>query len=392
MTHSLFTDSQVPLDLLRQRAYNFRWAETEPDVIPLTAADPDFQAAPEIRQAVADYAASGVYSYGPHQGLPQFKKAIAKGLGERKSYDILPQLVLPIDSAASGMYAIARAFLTPGDEMIIFDPVDFLFEQSALAAGAKVVRCPVDRKTGTFRLDLLPQLVSERTRLIGVCNPHNPLGKLMTADELSHIAEFASQHDLWIMNDEIWSDIVYPDEKFVSFHHLPPRLNNRVITVYGFSKAFALAGMRVGAIIAPNEDIYQKLVSASHVMTTAGGVSTLSQIAATTALTQCWYWVDAFVEHLTHQRDYAVERINAMPGLSCHSPQATYLLFPNIEKTGLCAGEFVDLCNAFNLAIVPGNERFFGPGAKGHVRLCFATSHEILCKGLDRLEMAISTL
>ena len=124
MTTDLFTDNNVPLDILKQRAFNYRWAETADHVIPLTAADPDFPVAIEIREAISDYAASGVFSYGPHQGLSQFKQAIAYGLGQRKGYDIKPEHILPIDSAASGMYAVVRAFLDPGDEMIIFDPVD----------------------------------------------------------------------------------------------------------------------------------------------------------------------------------------------------------------------------------------------------------------------------
>ncbi|WP_196139348.1 pyridoxal phosphate-dependent aminotransferase [Aliikangiella sp. G2MR2-5] len=392
MSNSLFSNEQVPLELLKQRAFNFRWAETEKEIIPLTAADPDFAVATEIRDAISNYAQSGVYSYGPHQGLPQFKQTLSDAFALRKDYRIDPQNILPIDSAASGMYSIARAILSPGDEAIIFDPVDFLFEQSVSAAGAKVVRCPYDKATGEFRLDLLPNLVSEKTKLIGVCNPHNPLGRLISRNELETIAHFANENDLWIMNDEIWSDIVFPEKPFQSFHHLPPELTKNVITVYGFSKAFGLAGLRVGAVIAPNNEVYQKIVDAAYVMTTAGGVSTLSQIAAICALEKCWYWVDEFKNHLTRLRDYAVERLNQFPGVTCSVPEATYLLFPNIEATGLDAEAVVEKLLENKVAVVPGNERFFGPGAKGHIRICFATSFEILAAGLDRMEQAFKEI
>lgn len=392
MTANLFAHENVPMDILAERAYNFRWAETDKDVIPLTAADPDFAVAKEIREAIADYAMSGVFSYGPHQGLPEFKKALAIAMSERRGYDLNPDHILPIDSVASGMYIIARTYLEPGDEAIIFDPVDFLFEQSVLAAGGKVLRCPFDAEKGEFRLDLLPQMISEKTKMIGVCNPHNPLGRLMRKSELEQIARFANEHDMWIMNDEIWSDVVFPGAEFCSFHHLDPALTRNVITAYGFSKSFGLAGLRIGAVVCPDATCYEKIVAASNVMTTAGGVATLSQVAATTALNQCWYWVDAFTAHLTELRDYAVERLNGMKGISCRKPEATYLLFPNIEGTGLDAETLVAKLLEEKIAVVPGNERFFGPGAKGHIRICFATSFDILKEGLDRIEAALNKL
>ena len=389
---SLFDCDAVPIEVLKQRAFNFRRAETAADVIPLTAADPDFRCAPEISQAIAEYALEGVFSYGPHQGLDSFKHALSEGLAHRKDYRLNPELILPIDSVASAMYVVAKTYLNPGDEAIIFDPVDFLFEQAVLAAGAQVKRCRFNAKDGQFDLASLDELINERTKLIGVCNPHNPLGRLMTEQELSTLAHLAKQHNLMILNDEIWSDIVYPEHTMHSFHHLEPALMEHVITVYGFSKSFALAGLRVGAIFAPSEHHYQQLVTSSNVMTTAGGVSTLSQIAATAAVLHCWYWVDEFLIHLTHMRDYAVARLNAMPGVHCTSPQATYLLFPDISATGLSSETLTEELLKDKLAVVPGSPRFFGPAAQGHIRICFATSETLLRQGLDRMETTLHRL
>ncbi|MCK5896198.1 MAG: pyridoxal phosphate-dependent aminotransferase [Cocleimonas sp.] len=388
----LFSNEQVPHALLQQRAFNYRWAEIEQDIIPLTAADPDFKAPVEIGQAISDYALEGLFSYGPHQGMDSFKNALVDTFLIRKNYHLQAEHILPIDSVASAMYIVARNFLEEGDEAIIFDPVDFLFEQAVLATGATVIRCAYDTKKASFSLDQLEQLINKKTKLIGICNPHNPLGKLLEEKELTAIAQLANQHSLVILNDEIWSDIVYPEKKMVSFHHLAPELQQNVITVYGFSKAFGLAGLRIGAIIAPNQDTYDSLVDTSHVMTTAGGVSTLSQIAATTALLRCWYWVDEFLLHLTKMRDYAVKRLNKMPGLSCATPEATYLLFINIKATGYSAEALVAELYKNKVAVVPGNEKFFGPGAKNHIRICFATSEAILTEGLDSIEKTLMRL
>jgi aspartate/methionine/tyrosine aminotransferase len=391
-TSNLFECDNVPLSLLKQRAYNFRWAELPDDVIPLTAADPDFRAAPEIGRAIANYALDGLFSYGPHQGLDSFKQALADGLAQRKNYQLQAQYILPIDSVASAMYIIAQSYIKPGDEAIIFDPVDFLFEQAILAAGGTVKRCSFNPQRNEFCLEQLNELISPRTKLIGVCNPHNPLGRLMSAREIQTLAEFANQHNLIILNDEIWSDIVFPEQAMFSFHHLAPELTKNVITTYGFSKSFGLAGLRIGAIFAPHQTHYDQLVAAANVMTTAGGVSTLSQIAGTEAILHCWYWVDEFLVHLRKLRDYAVARLNNMPGIHCPLPQATYLLFPDISATGLSADELVEELLIDKLAVVPGNERFFGPGAKGHIRICFATSETILKQGLDRMELTLKRL
>ena len=156
-----FTNKSIDFQVLRQRAFNLRWAEVPEGVIrwaevpegviPLTAADSDFHPAPEIAEAMIQYIQGGYFSYTPKRGFPEFKEAIAKALWERKQEKVDPELILPIDSAARGMDAIAKAVLEPGDEAIVFDPVDFLFKTSMEAAGAKIVLFPMKlREDGTI--------------------------------------------------------------------------------------------------------------------------------------------------------------------------------------------------------------------------------------------------
>jgi len=283
--------------------------------------------------------------------------------------------------------------LQPGDEAIIFDPVDFLFQQSIEAAGAKVVRLPFDIKTRTFDPIVLEQLITPRTKMICVCNPHNPLGRVLTFQELEAIGKVAVENKLWIMNDEIWSDIIYSDATFTSIASIHPWVAARTITVHGFSKTFGLAGLRIGFLVAPDKTTYDQLVKASKVATTAGGVATLSQIAATAAYTDCWYWVAEFLSHLEKVRDYAVKRINNMEGLHCVKPEGTYVLFVNIQSFGLTEEAMATyLLEKAKVAVVPGASKWFGPGAEGHIRLCFSTSIEIIKAALDRIELALMKL
>ena len=389
----LFGDDQVDLEALRERAFNLRWATLPPDVIPLTAADPDFPVAPEIRESVQSYVGRGVLSYGPAEGLPSFKNTVARVLAEQRHLDTSPARILPTNSTARAMFIVAREALSPGDEAVVFDPVDFLFAAAAEAAGATVVRCPLDATTGRVDPDRLRACMTPRTRLIGVCNPHNPLGHVLEPDELWAIGELANEFDLTILSDEIWSDITYPGHQHVSIAALTPELARRTVLVHGFSKSFGLAGLRIGFLAAPSDARFERLIEASGARTTADGVSTVSQIAAEAAWDRCWYWVEAFRAHLTRQRDLAVSRLNAMPGVTCRVPEGTYVVFPDISALGIPANDLtVHLLEHHRVAVVPGDPRWFGPGAAGHIRLCLATSRGLLTEALDRIDRGIQAL
>ncbi len=389
-----FTNNNIDFDVLRERAFNLRWAEVPEGVIPLTAADPDFKPAPEIGQAMTDYIKGGYFSYTPKRGFPEFKQSIARALLERKNEQVDPELILPIDSAARGMEAIARAVLQPGDEAIVFDPVDFLFKTSMEVAGAKIVLFPMKLKEdGSIDFSDLKAYITPKTKMLGLCNPHNPLGKVYPLKDLDYLLTLSEKHGFYIMNDEIWSDIVYPDAKFHSILELGAERNKRTLSVFGFSKSFGIAGLRAGCVYCQDKDLFEKVVDASLVETTIGGIAALSQIAGMACLDHAYYWVDAFCEHLTGNRDYALERLSKMPGICCDKPQATFVLFPDITQIGMDPVDLVDfLLKKHKLSIVPGGARFFGPGSAGHVRICLATSREILAEGLNRLEDGLNEI
>lgn len=389
----MFTDAEINMKALRQRAFNLRWATLPADVIPLTAADPDFKCAPEIVEAINAYSAERTFAYGPAEGLPQFREVIAATVLERKNISTSPELILPVDSAAQGMFVIAKYCLQPGDEAIIFDPVDFLFRKSVESAGATPVLFPVDVQSGKYDIELLRSLITPKTKMLCICNPHNPIGKVFSKAELEELGQVAIEHDLWIMNDEIWSDIIFPHHQFTSIASLSPEIAERTLTVYGFSKSFGLAGLRVGFIISPSAMVHEGIIETSQVRTTAFGVSTVSQVAAQAAFEKCWYWVDGFLQQLTLNKNYAVDRLNKMPGISCHHPQGCYLVFPDITGTKRSAASLTDiLLKEGKVAVVPGAEQWFGPGAEGHIRICIATSHNILKEGLDRVEHTLAGL
>lgn len=390
---SFFDDENVNLDVLKRKAYNLRWAEVEEGVIPLTAADPDFPCPPMVKQAMLDYISDGYFSYTPKTGFDDFKIALSNYVKDLKNENIPAKNVLPVDSAARAMYIVAKAFLKPGDEMIVFDPCDFLFRESCLAAGAIPVyySCVIDEKNRKMDLSKLESCITEKTKMIGLCNPHNPYGLTYTKEELDYIMSLCEKYDLYIMNDEIWSDIVYPDAKFESIYCLGNERCHRVMSVFGYSKSFGLAGLRVGCVYTTNDDAFDKLVEASDVMSTAGGATSISQVAAIAAMNDSRDWGKEFIKHLTENRDYAVNFINNnIPQLHAYRPKATYLLYVDIKDLNCTAVELVDfLKKEVKLSVVPGGHNYFGDQSEGHVRICIATSKGILHEGLNRLKLGV---
>lgn len=388
-----FRNEDIDLKVLKERAFNYRWAEVPDGVLPLTAADPDFKPAPEIGEALKKYIDGGYFCYTPARGFSRFRESIARAMKNRKDEDVNSDFVLPLDSAARCMFVTAEALLQPGDEAIVFDPVDFLFGAAVRNAGGTVVRFPTVVKDGSIDLSGIEDYVTEKTKMICFCNPHNPLGKLYIKDQLEFLLEVANRHGLYIMNDEIWSDIVYSDAQFVSLLNCGSELNQRTVTIYGFSKSFGIAGLRVGALYVNNQELYDRLAAASCVDTTAGGVSSLSQVAGQACLDSCFYWTDSFVAYLEENRNRVYDYLNATGVITADKPQATYVIFMDVTKTGLSSQEFVDFMrNKAGLALVAGGEKFFGPRSNGYVRLCYATSHELIEEGLRRFQNGLDLM
>ncbi|MDR6489534.1 aminotransferase/cystathionine beta-lyase [Chryseobacterium vietnamense] len=381
----MFTNNDINFEALKRKAYNGRWATLEDGIIPLTAADPDFRTAPEIEQGIIEYLKDGYLSYGPFSGLPEFKKSVADHFNQEKHGSFSPENILAVNSAAQGMSLIASYVLNPGDEAIILDPVDFLFKKSVETAGGKVMLCPIDTATGEIDFEKLVSLISSKTKLISICNPHNPLGKVYSKDVLVQVAEIAAAHDLWVMSDEIWSDIIYDNKSFYTYSSVSEKARKKSFTVYGFSKSFGIAGLRIGAVLCHDQDTLEDFIEKSNFNSTIEGVSTLSQIAGSVALERAKPWYKEFLTHLQSNRDLAFRLLSRSEIVTPNLPEATFVLFPKI-KNGMTSDEFAQhVLTHGKVAIVPGSERWFGKGAEGHIRICFSTSQEILEEGINRI-------
>lgn len=391
----LFSDAAVDRAVLRERAFNFRWATLDADVIPLTAADPDFPVAAVITDAVRRYLAPGYLSYGPAEGLPLLRDVASAHLTATRGFDAPAGRVFVTDSAASALFLTAAlAIERPGDEVIIPDPVDFLLERSVVAAGGVVKRFRLRAEDGYAPdPEAIEALVTPRTRMLSICNPHNPLGRVWTRAELEAMTAIAVRHDLRIMSDEVWAEIVHAPSAHTATAAVSEEVARRTMSVFGFSKGYGLAGLRIGLLVSPDDATHRRLVALAHAPDTAYGVSTVSQVAAAAAYTDAGPWLARYVAHLTRQRDHLVARLNALDGVRCHVPEGTFVVFPDVSAlVGAQVEPLVGhLRDVARVAVVPGSPAFFGPGAAGHIRLAYATSRRILDEGLDRLAAGLAS-
>ncbi len=388
----LFENQHINISTLKERSYNLRWAEVEKGIIPLTAADLDFPCATPIIEAIKSYSNKGYFNYGPTEGMPILKESISSYFKRKRNVTIDPKNILPVDSAAFGIYLTCQSFLQPGDEAIIFDPVDFLFRYSIEKVGATAVSFSIPN-ISEIDFSMLETLITKKTKMICLCNPLNPTGKVFTKNELTQLAKIANKFDLIILSDEIWSDIIFEPYVFTSIASINEEINNRTIIVTGFSKSYGLAGLRIGAVLTKNNQLYtQLLLNADH-QSTIHGINVISQVAASTALNECNDWLNQFLTHLQKMRDLCVEKINNINGFSCQAPQGCYVVFIDIKKTGLSSKEMhAYLLQEAKVSVVPGLQQWFGKGAEGFIRISFATSEAILTTALDNIHHSISKL
>jgi aspartate/methionine/tyrosine aminotransferase len=362
-----------------------RWACVEEGHIPLTAADWDIQVSSAVTEAIKAYLQFNSFPYGNNNGMDPFKKAIAFHFNQRKDANINPEDVLATNSAAKAIDDVYSFLLKEGDEILIADPVDFLLAECARRKNIEIKR--YQQRTNGIDLAELDKLISSKTKALVICNPHNPLGYVLSKNQLETLSNWANKKGLVIISDEVWSDIVHTEESFTSIR----AVNSKAWIVYGLSKGFGLAGLRIGAIIAPNEEQATLLADRQGYARTLEGASTLSQIAATAAMEKGWEHTQEAVALFQKNLEHAVSEFNKNEYLTCEMPQGTFVLSVQHPKNWNTEILCERLANEAKVHVVPGLEKWFGPGATGSFRISLATTPEIAAEGIERICNWINT-
>jgi cystathionine beta-lyase len=359
-----------------------RWAGR--DVLPVWVADMDFPAADVILEAIRDRVAHGVFGY-THEP-PGFAPALAGHLAAVHGWTIDPECVVGTPGVVTGLALTARLLSEPDDEILTLTPVypPFLFLPGL--AGRRVVRAPLALLPTAWSIDwdALAAAVTSRTKLLWLCHPHNPTGTVFSRAELGRLAEFAAQHRLAVVSDEIWSDLVLDaDRPHVPFASLDHPVARSAITLTAPSKTWNLAGLGCAAAIVPDAAVRR------HWRKAGGGlvpmVNPLGYAAAEAAWRHGEPWRQKLIALLRVHRDMVQTAVANIPGLSCVPAQATYLAWIDCRGTGVADPQAA--CEAAGLG--PSDGREFG--TPGFIRINTACPTPRLEEALARLSRAFAT-
>jgi aspartate/methionine/tyrosine aminotransferase len=372
-------------NFLSENAFNMRWANVEEGHIPLTAADWDIEASGAVSGAIAAHLKFNSFPYGNNSGMKAFQNAIAFHFNKRKNANIHSEEVIATNSAAKAIDDVYSFLLKEGDEILIADPVDFLLAECARRKNIGIIR--YQQRSSGIDLAELDNILTSKTKALVICNPHNPLGYVLSKKQLETLSKWADEKGLVIISDEVWSDIVHTEESFTSIR----AVNSNAWIVYGLSKGFGLAGLRIGAIVAPDAEQAKLLLEKQGYARTIEGASTLSQIAATAAIEKGWEHTQEAVALFKKNLEHAVIAFNKTNFLSCEMPQGTFVLCVRHPSTWNTETLCERLANDAEVHVVPGLEKWFGPGAIGSFRVSLATTEKITQEGILRITNWINT-
>ncbi|HYC62546.1 MAG TPA: aminotransferase class I/II-fold pyridoxal phosphate-dependent enzyme [Thermoanaerobaculia bacterium] len=338
---------------------------------------PDF-----VKQAMRDALDANHTRYAPSSGVPQLLEALRAKLARKNAIEVTTNDLIVTSGGAHGLFCAFQASVNPGDEVMFFAPYWTPIKDQVSFSGGVAVRVPWDDIRDGSSDAMRAALESRhtpRTRVIYVNTPANPSGDMLTREQLIAVADFAKDHDLTVIADEAYEDLVY-DGEHLSIASLPDMLE-RTITVYTFSKSFSMTGWRIGYVVAPPRfmEFLRKLV-----LNTVNGVSTPTQYAALAAITHDPHFFDSIREEYQRRRDLLVQGFRDA-GFDCLTPPGAFYAFPDVrQRLGNDSWHAMEtLLERTSIASVPGV--VFGPEGEGHLRMSFSTAIETLEQAVEAL-------
>ena len=364
-----------------------KWHRYPPDVIGMWIADPDFPHAPFIKKALHDAIDAGDLYYGSDETT---REVMAAKINRRNNLKVTSDEIYITPGVIAGMWlGIQISRSASGDEIIVSDPMYGPFLNQVRLANLKPTYWKLREEEGyRFDVEELKDLITPRTRLIFVCNPHNPTGRVMTEEELKGIADVAVDNNIPVMVDELWEDILFDDRRHVSLASLSPEVADLTLTTWGISKTWGIPGLQCGYTAVTNKTLMEEVKRFGERV--YFGATTLGRAAARTVLDEHnEYWIRSIMKHLHKVRGIATRRLTEA-GCTVPELQGTYLMFPrfNVEMTH--DQLFKLILEKAKVGLQSGTE--FGPGGDMHLRMTMATSVAILNEALDRIERVLKTV
>jgi len=357
------------------------------NIVHLEIGEPDFDTPQNIIEAAKTALDNGFTHYGPSNGLPQAREAVANYINKKRNLEIYNANEIVITPGAKPiLFYGMMAVIDEGDEVIYPNPGFPIYESMINFLGATPIALPL-KEEREFRFDIadLEARITPKTRMMIINSPQNPTGGILTHDDLRQIADLAIKHDIIVLADEIYSQITYDDFRHESILQFEG-MKERTILLDGFSKTFAMTGWRMGYGAMPEH--LAKVVAKLQTNCTSC-TSSFSQMAGIEALSENTDAIAAeFVEEFKNRRDVIVERLNAIPGIRCLSPKGAFYVFPNITGTGMTSQEFADF-SLYEAGVACLSGTAFGSAGEGFVRFSYANSIDNIEEAMKRIKVTL---
>lgn len=366
------------------------------DVVNFGVGEPDFDTPEHIKEAAIKAIKDGFTKYTPVGGIDELKEAIIEKFEIDNGLKYSKENILVSCGAKHSLYNIAQALFGPGDEVIIPAPYWVSYPDQVLINDAKpVIVETYEEDNFMLRPEILESKITDKTKALILNYPSNPTGFIYSKEALEKIAEIVLRHNIYVISDEIYEKLVYDGQKHISIASLDDEIKEKTIVVNGLSKAYAMTGWRIGYAAGPVEII--KTMTNIQSQSTSNPTS-IAQKAAVAALRGPQDCVEKMRREFEKRRDYLVEALNKINGISCKMPNGAFYVFPNIKSIlGKKINNFkinssmdlsIYLLEKALVALVPGSAF----GAEGYIRISYATSMENLSKGIERIAKALEEL
>lgn len=357
------------------------------DVCSFSAGEPDFDTPTHIKAAAKKALDEGKTRYGPAAGEPGLRKAIAEKLLRDNQLAYNADNVIVTNGGKQSLYNLIMALIEAGDEVIIPAPYWLSYpEMVTLAGGTSVIVNTSLENQYKITPEQLEAAITPKTKLFVLNSPSNPTGIVYTPEEIAALAKIVVEKDILVVSDEIYEKILYDGAIHRSIASFGPEIFQRSIVSNGFAKAFSMTGWRVGYIAGPVEIVKAMTNIQGH---STSNVCTFAQYGAIAALESPQDCIEEMVKAFSERRQYILERVRAIPGLNCPTPNGAFYVFIDISQTGLKSRDFCQkLLETQKVAAIPG----IAFGADDCIRLSYATDLKTIEKGFDRIDKFIGTL
>jgi aspartate aminotransferase len=366
------------------------------DIVGFGAGEPDFDTPEHIKEAAIKAIHDNFTRYTPVNGIDPLKDAVIEKFKRDNGLVYKREEVLISCGGKHSLYNLFQALFQEGDEVLIHAPYWVSYPPMVELAGAKPVIIETDEKDDyQITGEMLKKYITKKTRGIILNYPSNPVGSVFSLENLKAIGEMAVENNLYIISDEIYEKLIFGDYRHVSIASIDNAFKERTIVTHGVSKTYAMTGWRIGFSAGPANII--KAMGNIQSQSTSNPAS-ISQMAAVAALNGPQDFIATMVDAFAKRRDYIVTELKSIPGVTCYNPRGAFYVFPNFNAVlgRRYKGRIIDtsaalteiLLEDFHTAVVPGVEF----GKEGYLRLSFATSMEVIRKGIERIKKAVASL